>query len=58
MITRRLSIGVHAFFELPATEREEIEREARDYVRSEFMWDKTAAEYFDLFVGKGKAIRR
>ena len=41
---------VHAFFELPATEREEIEREARDYVRSEFMWDKTAAEYFDLFV--------
>lgn len=41
---------IHAFFELPASEREEIEREARDYVRSEFTWDKTAAEYFDLFV--------
>lgn len=40
---------IHAFFELPATEREQIEREARDYVRSEFTWDKTAVEYKELF---------
>jgi glycosyltransferase involved in cell wall biosynthesis len=40
---------VHAFFQLSATEREQIEREARDYVRSEFTWDKTAVEYKELF---------
>ena len=41
---------IHAFFRLSPKERAQIEREARDYVRSEFTWDKTTAEYLDLFV--------
>ena len=41
---------IHAFFQLSPEERAQIEREARDYVRSEFTWDETAAKYVDLFV--------
>ena len=41
---------IHTFFQLSPEERARIEREARDYVRSEFTWDETAAKYVDLFV--------
>ena len=40
---------IHAFFRLSPKERAQIEREAREYVRTEFTWDKTAAEYVALF---------
>ena len=40
---------IHAFFRLSPEERAQIEREARDYVRSEFTWDETVAKYVALF---------
>ncbi len=56
---RAFADQIHAFFQLPAKERAQIEREARDYVRSEYTWDKTAAEYVQIFNGeRGKSRAR
>jgi len=43
---------IHAFLKLSIEERAQIEREAQDYVRTEFTWDKTASEYLDVFEGR------
>lgn len=43
---------IHRYFALSAPEKEAKRAEARDYVRREYSWQKTAAQYLDLFEGK------
>ena len=43
---------VHAFYKLSPTARAAIEQEARQYVRTEYTWDKTAQQYLEVFGGK------
>lgn len=43
---------IHAFYKLSPEKRAAIQQEARDYVRTEYTWDKTAREYLALFEGK------
>lgn len=40
---------IHAFYKLSPDERAHIEQEARDYVRTEYTWTKTAEQYFEVF---------
>jgi glycosyltransferase involved in cell wall biosynthesis len=43
---------IHAFFKLSKEDRTTIKKEAQEYVRTEFTWDKTGREYLDLFEGR------
>ncbi len=42
---------IHAFFKMSPEERSAIKQEAREYVRTEYTWTKTAKEYFDFLKG-------
>jgi phosphatidyl-myo-inositol dimannoside synthase len=44
--------AVHAYYRLDAEARQAKSREAGDYIRREYGWDKTAARYLDLFEGR------
>jgi glycosyltransferase involved in cell wall biosynthesis len=43
---------IHSFFALTPEARAAKEKEARDYVRSEYTWEKTGAEYLCFLDGK------
>lgn len=43
---------IHTFYNLPQEQREAVQSEAKDYVRTEYAWEKTAREYLDLFEGR------
>ena len=43
---------IHRYYDLPEGEREAKRAEARDYVRREYSWEKTAAQYLDLLEGR------
>lgn len=43
---------IHAFFKLSPEDRAAIEQDARDYVRTEYTWDKTADQYVQVFKGE------
>ena len=43
---------VHRHYAADEGTRQAKSREARDYVRREYSWDRTAAAYFDLFAGR------
>lgn len=40
---------IHAFYKLSPKDRAAIEQEARDYVKTEYTWAKTAEEYMQIF---------
>ncbi len=43
---------IHTFYNLPQEQRAAIQSEAKDYVLTEYAWNKTAREYLDLFEDK------
>lgn len=43
---------IHRYYALPEREREAKRAEARGYVRREYSWEKTAAQYLDLLEGR------
>jgi glycosyltransferase involved in cell wall biosynthesis len=43
---------IHAFYKLSPEHRAAIEQEAKEYVRTEYTWDKTAEQYIQVFKGE------
>ena len=43
---------IHQYFKLSKKEKQALQTEAKEYVRQEYTWEKTAREYLDLFEGK------
>jgi glycosyltransferase involved in cell wall biosynthesis len=43
---------IHAFYAFSSEEREAKRREAREYVRREYSWERTVDQYLDVFAGR------
>ena len=43
---------IHRYLDLPPDEKERERERARAFVRREYSWDKTTAEYLDVFTGQ------
>jgi len=43
---------IHSYFELPDDQKRTLGKDATDYVRQEYSWDKAAEDYLNLFMGK------
>jgi phosphatidylinositol alpha-1,6-mannosyltransferase len=49
---RAFAERIHWFYSLSPEERKALGEKCREYVRREYSWDKTTAQYLDLFKGR------
>jgi glycosyltransferase involved in cell wall biosynthesis len=45
--------AIHAYFKLSDKKRDEKRKEAMNYVRREYSWEKTAQQYYNVFFSSG-----